>query len=128
MCSSDLRLGEMYLIRAEARAQQGKLSTTSGGVADVNVLRTRAGLGLTAATAPPLVGLVNQADLLTLIEKERVYELAFEGHRWYDLVRTARAQAVMSAFSSNWTQKYEIWPVPIREIQSNPALTQNSGY
>ena len=122
------RLGEMYLIRAEARAQQGKLSTTSGGVADVNVLRTRAGLGLTAATAPPLVGLVNQADLLTLIEKERVYELAFEGHRWYDLVRTARAQAVMSAFSSNWTQKYEIWPVPIREIQSNPALTQNSGY
>lgn len=119
------RLGEMYLIRAEARAQQGKLATA---IADVNILRTRAGLGLTPATAPPMVSGVNQADLLLLIEKERVYELSFEGHRWYDLVRTSRVQAVMSAFSSNWNQKYELWPVPITEIQRNAALTQNSGY
>ncbi|MCU0352266.1 MAG: RagB/SusD family nutrient uptake outer membrane protein [Cytophagales bacterium] len=113
------RLPEMYLIRAEARARQGNLT---GAAADVNVLRRR-------ARAPELsVG--NQADMLTAIERERVYELAFEGHRWYDLVRTGRAGAVMSAFSSNWREAYERWPVPQTEIQRNPALRgqQNPGY
>ncbi len=124
------RLGEMYLIRAEARAQQNKLTGTTGAIADVNALRTRAALGLPTTTTPPpqIKTTTNQADLLALIEKERVYELAFEGHRWYDLVRTGRAQVVMSAFSPNWNQKYELWPVPINEIQRNGALTQNQGY
>jgi hypothetical protein len=124
------RLGEMYLIRAEARAQQNKLATA---IADINVLRTRATLGFMATAnrpAPTKVTSANQADLLLLIEKERIYELAYEGHRWFDLVRTGRAQAVMSAFSQNWNSKYEIWPIPISEIQRNPALTgaQNPGY
>ncbi len=125
------RLGEMYLIRAEARAQQNKLTTA---IADLNVLRTRAGVGFVATSFKPLapqkVVSATQADLLTLIEKERVYELAYEGHRWYDLVRTGRAQAVMSAFSQNWNVKYEIWPVPQTEIQRNEALVgaQNPGY
>lgn len=122
------RLGEMYLIRAEARAQQGKLTGSIGAIADINVLRTRAGIGLAATAAPPLVTAGNQAQVLDLIEKERVYELAFEGHRWYDLVRTGRAQAVMSAFSPNWNQKFELWPVPITEMQRNALLTQNPGY
>jgi starch-binding outer membrane protein, SusD/RagB family len=68
--------------------------------------------------------------MLRLIEEERRYELAFEGHRWYDLVRTGRAQEVMSAFSVNWRSDYERWPIPQREIQNNPALVgnQNPGY
>jgi hypothetical protein len=68
--------------------------------------------------------------MIQIIENERLYELAFEGHRWYDLVRTGRASAVMSAFSANWQDKYEVWPVPQREIQNNPALVgnQNPGY
>ncbi|MBD2751451.1 RagB/SusD family nutrient uptake outer membrane protein [Spirosoma validum] len=116
------RLAEMYLIRAEARAQQGKLSGTSGAVADVNVLRTRAkGVALAVGS---------QADILLAIERERQYELAFEGHRWYDLVRTGRAQAVMSAFSPNWNSRYELWPIPQSETLRNPALqgAQNPGY
>ena len=117
-----MRLGEMYLIRAEARAQQGKLTGTSGAIADLNVLRTRAKAPAIAATA--------QAAVLLAVEQERVYELAFEGHRWYDLVRTGRAQAVMSAFSPNWTSTFELWPIPQSEIQQNPALAgkQNPGY
>ena len=124
------RLGEMYLIRAEARAQQAKITGASGALADLNVLRTRAGKNITvAAQKPPLLTTATQAEALTLVERERVYELAFEGHRWYDLVRTARAQAVMSAFSPNWTAKFEIWPLPQSEFQRNPGLgAQNPGY
>ncbi|MGF7217365.1 hypothetical protein GGR92_003538 [Spirosoma lacussanchae] len=117
-----MRLAEMYLIRAEARAQQGKITGAAGAVADLNVLRTRANA--------PAIALTAQADVVLAVERERVYELAFEGHRWYDLVRTGRAQAVMSAFSPNWTSRFELWPIPQSEIQQNPALAgkQNPGY
>ena len=115
-----MRLAELYLIRAEARAQQGKLTGATGAVADLNVLRTRA--------KAPAITLTAQADILLAVERERVYELAFEGQRWYDLVRTGRAQAVMSAFSPNWDSHYELWPIPQREIQLNTALVQNPGY
>ena len=115
-----MRLAELYLIRAEARAQQGKLTGAAGAVVDLNVLRTRA--------KAPAVTVTAQADVLLAVERERVYELAFEGQRWYDLVRTGRAQAVMSAFSPNWDSHYELWPIPQRETQQNPALTQNPGY
>ncbi|MCU0339063.1 MAG: RagB/SusD family nutrient uptake outer membrane protein [Spirosomaceae bacterium] len=121
------RLAEMYLIRAEARAQQANIT---GAVSDLNVLRTRAGRNLTAAQRPPMVVAGTQSEILGVIERERVYELSFEGHRWYDLVRTGRAQAVMSAFTPNWNQKYELWPIPQTEIQRNSALAgqQNPGY
>ncbi|WP_338874874.1 RagB/SusD family nutrient uptake outer membrane protein [Spirosoma sp. SC4-14] len=115
-----MRLAEMYLIRAEARAQQGNLTGANGAIADLNVLRTRAKAPAVTATA--------QADVLLAVERERVYELAFEGQRWYDLVRTGRAQAVMSAFSPNWSSRLELWPIPQREIQQNKSLTQNPGY
>lgn len=124
------RLGEMYLIRAEARAQQGKITGTTGAIADINRLRTRAGDGLADSAKPPLITTATQSEMLSIIERERVYELSFEGHRWYDLVRTGRAQAVMSAFSTNWNVKYELWPIPQTEIQRNPSLAgqQNPGY
>lgn len=117
-----LRLGEMYLIRAEARAQLGDVSGVNSAQEDINVLRTRAN-----AT---LVGSVTQSQMILIIENERKYELAFEGHRWYDLVRTGRASQVMPVFNSNWRDAYERWPVPQREIQNNPALVgdQNPGY
>jgi hypothetical protein len=116
------RLAEMYLIRAEARAQLGNVSGANSAASDINVLRTRANA--------PTLGTVTQSQMLTLIENERLYELAYEGHRWYDLVRTERAATVMPTFNSNWRNAYERWPIPQREIQANPALAgnQNPGY
>lgn len=116
------RLGEMYLIRAEARARQGKVTGANTAQTDINVLRARA--------KAPVVGSVSQAQMIQLLEEERRYELAFEGHRWYDLVRTNRAAQVMPAFTSNWKSAYELWPIPQRELQNNPALVgnQNPGY
>ena len=116
------RLAEMYLIRAEARTQLENVTGLNSAQTDINALRTRANA--------PTIGSVSKSQMLRLIEEERRYELAFEGHRWYDLVRTGRAQEVMSAFSVNWRSDYERWPIPQREIQNNPALVgnQNPGY
>jgi hypothetical protein len=116
------RLGELFLIRAEARARQGKVTGAGSALDDINTLRARANA--------PLVPSVSQSQMLSIIEEERVFELAFEGHRWYDLVRTGRATAVMTAFSPNWRDAYELWPIPQREMLNNPALSgdQNPGY
>lgn len=116
------RLAEQYLIRAEARAQQGRLVGANGAQADINVLRRRA--------KAPNANITTQADALLTIEKERVYELSFEGHRWYDLKRTGRILPVMTAFSPDWNDKFNLWPIPQSEIQRNDALSgaQNPGY
>ncbi|MFZ5973653.1 MAG: RagB/SusD family nutrient uptake outer membrane protein [Bacteroidota bacterium] len=116
------RLAEMHLIRAEARARQNKVTGANSAEEDVNILRARANA--------PLVQSVSQNEMLQLIEDERRMELAFEGHRWYDLVRTGRANTVMTAFSPNWRSAYELWPIPQTEIQNNPSLVgqQNPGY
>ncbi|HYG40923.1 MAG TPA: RagB/SusD family nutrient uptake outer membrane protein [Cytophagales bacterium] len=117
------RLGEMYLIRAEARANLGKITGGGSAEEDINTLRTRANstIKVTGASIP---------QMLSVIEQERIYELAFEGHRWFDLVRTGRATAVMSQFTQKWADRYNVWPIPIREIQNNPSLVgaQNPGY
>lgn len=117
-----IRLAEIFLIRAEARAHQNKISGTNSAQEDINKLRERANA--------PLVGSVAQNQMLALVEEERKFELAFEGHRWYDLVRTGRAKAVMTAFTTNWRDAYERWPIPQREILNNPSLSgnQNPGY
>lgn len=118
------RLAEMYLIRAEARARLNRVTGANSAIEDINVLRERA--------RAPLVNTATntQAQMLEIIEAERVYELAFEGHRWYDLVRTGRVNAVMSTFSPNWKETYNVWPIPLGEIQRNPGLagSQNPGY
>ena len=113
------RLAEMYLIRAEARAEQDNIN---GAASDINVIRQRAGV--------PLIQGNSKNQLLSAVENERRMELCFEGHRWYDLVRTGRAQAVMEEFTSNWSDKDELWPIPLREITNNPSLSdaQNPGY
>ncbi|MEJ7645620.1 MAG: RagB/SusD family nutrient uptake outer membrane protein [Chryseolinea sp.] len=120
------RLAEMYLIRAEARAQLDMVTGPNSAQSDINVLRERAAKEGDIITVPA----VSKSQMLRLIEDERRYELAFEGHRWYDLKRTGRLDEVMSAFSPNWRTEYKLWPIPQSEIQNNPALVgnQNPGY
>lgn len=113
-----LRLADMYLIRAEAEAQKTAPNLTAIQ-SDINKVRVRAGLTPTSETSV--------AQLLRIIEKERRLEFAFEGHRWFDLVRTGRAVAVLSNVNSvNQT----LFPIPSDEIQTNndPGMTQNPGY
>jgi hypothetical protein len=114
-----LRLAEVVLIRAEARVQQNNLP---GAVDDLNMIRKRAGLGNTSAG--------NKEEIIQSIEDERQTELFVEwGHRWFDLKRTNHANAVLGILKApNW-QPSDVWyPIPLQEIQRNPALVQNEGY
>lgn len=114
-----LRLGEQYLIRAEAKAQQG--TDLTGAAADLNMIRNRVGLLPTTATT--------QATLLTAIEKERRIELFTEwGHRWFDLKRTGRADAVLGNLKPGWQTNVALYPIPLTELSANPSLIQNAGY
>jgi len=117
-----LRLGEQYLIRAEARAQ---LNNTDGAQADINKIRNRAGLGNTPANS--------QSALLDAVMKERQVELFCEqGHRWFDLKRSGRINDVMSAVTptkgGTWSSYKQLMPIPSYEIGIDKNLDQNPGY
>lgn len=117
-----MRLGEQYLIRAEARAQQNNLT---GAQSDLTALRSRAGL------LP--VTITTQAAMLTAIQHERQVELFTElGHRWLDLKRTNTIDAVMTtaapAKGGTWSSFKALYPIPATEISVDGNLTQNNGY
>jgi len=113
-----IRLAELYLIRAEALAHTGNFT---GAMADVNLIRQRAGLLPAAA--------ISQTDVLVAIMKERRIELFCEwGNRWFDLNRTGTINTVLSAEKTGWKPTSSLFPIPITELQSNPFLTQNPGY
>jgi hypothetical protein len=115
-----LRLAEQYLIRAEARANQNNIA---GAVDDINVIRTRAGL-------PAVSQGVSKDQCLLAIEQERRIELFTEwGHRWFDLKRTNRADAVLSTLKSpNWQSADRLYPIPQSELETDVHLNQNPGY
>jgi hypothetical protein len=117
-----LRLGEQYLIRAEAEAQQNNLA---GSQSDLNVIRGRAGLPITAAN--------DKTSLLTAILHERRVELFSEwGHRWFDLIRTNNIDAVMNIIAptkgGSWISYKALYPIPQSEISLDTKLVQNTGY
>ncbi len=117
-----LRMGEQYLIRAEARAQQGEID---GAKADLNMIRDRAGLANTTAD--------DQASILMAIEEERRFEFFAEvGHRWFDLKRTGRISTVLGGgpdpLKPGWEDTDALWPIPLGEILNNKNMTQNPGY
>lgn len=125
------RLAELYLIRAEARAQLNLLNGVSGTAqADVNVIRSRAGL----LPKPDL----DQKGWLLAIEQERKVELFGEyGHRWFDLNRTkgftdatkTRADEILSVVKgNNWQPTDALFPIPVQQFQLNKNLVQNPGY
>lgn len=103
------RLAEMYLIRAEANAMLGQ--NLNAVQDDINEVRSRADLANTGAGT--------YEELKLAIEEERRFEFAFEGHRWYDLVRTGRAISVLPNIS---TADQYLFPIPLAETTANEAI------
>lgn len=120
-----MRLADIILLKAEALNETGDVS---GAAQLVNQIRTRVDLPNTPAST--------QDQIRLAIAKERRLELAFEGHRWYDLKRTGRAREVINSmtgpdgavFGYNLTENGMLWPVPQSELDKNDLLTQNPGY
>ena len=122
-----MRLGEIYLLHAEGLCGKNDLS---GATAYVNKVRSRAGLKDISVPG-------SQDAMVDAILDERRLELAFEGFRFYDLVRYGKAAEVHDAMpleDSYWQQRRPltketiIFPIPQTQIDNNPNLVQNPGY
>lgn len=114
-----IRLSEVYLIRAEARAQQNKAALAQ---ADLTTLRTNRGLAAVPATT---LG----ADLLTLIFNERRVELNLEGHRFFDLKRRGLNISKPAGIPTLlYTDFRVLAPLPQDQVLLNPLIKQNPGY
>lgn len=107
----EIRLADTYLMEAEALVNAGGDMTRAADL--LNAVRARVGLPAVAAT-------------LDNIYYERYLELATEGHRWYDLVRTNRAASVLGPLGFT-AGKNELLPIPLPEL-NNTKLVQNPGY
>jgi len=111
----EIRLADVILLYAEALNANGN---TAGAATELNKIRSRAGLAGTSASS--------QSALSQAIQNERRLELAFEGHRWFDLVRTGTVDAEMG---QSVNANYHLFPIPISEIlSSDGVITQNTGY
>jgi hypothetical protein len=116
-----IRLADILLLKAEAQNETSAAGWAQSKVI-VDQIRKRVNLGGTPAA--------DQASMRLAIEKERRLELAFEGHRWFDLVRTNRAIAVMNAqkdgsgnsLNYNVTAAKILFPIPQAEIDRNPNV------
>lgn len=112
-----LRYADVLLMYAEVLTEQGK---TAEALPLLNQIRKRAGLA-------DKTGL-SQADMRLALEQERRVELAFENHRWFDLVRTDRYLPVLTGKGLKVQAFHRFYPIPQREIDLNKTLTQNQGY
>ncbi|MDD5150578.1 MAG: RagB/SusD family nutrient uptake outer membrane protein [Flavobacterium sp.] len=130
-----LRLDDIILLKAEA---QNELNDLPGALLTIKQIRDRVSL--------PILTASSKADMKTKILNERRLELAFEGERWYDLVRAGVCTTVMNSLnevkytcgggtasapisiSYNCTDAKWLCPIPQLERDTNPNLTQNPGY
>lgn len=117
-----IRLSEVYLNRAEARAKSGN---DTGAQADLDLIRQR---GFPAAPAVTATG----PALITEILTERRIELCYEGHRIFDIARNKMDLVRNDCTSTTCLQTYPndryILPIPIEEMDVNPNMVQNPSY
>jgi len=135
------RLGEFYLDYAEAvyNATGSANDATYGLTANeaVNVLRARPSVNMPAFNE-------DGEAWVERYERERLVELAFENHRFWDVRRwkkgpqyfraiqvaniSANLQLTRSTVTRQWDDKYYFYPIPQSELKKNPNLTQNAGW
>lgn len=137
----EMRYAEIILILAEAKAQ---LDDYAAATTNVNKLRAKRGLNS--------VAIANNAQAMQAIEHERIVELAFEGHRFWDLRRWRKAHTVLNgrkmtghkvtavgtgfaynavpadAVNRSFTGKLYYLPIPESEVQLNLSLDQIQGW
>lgn len=132
-----LRLADILLLKAEALNETGN---TADAASLVNLIRSRVQLN-------PVSGTLSKEEMKAVILNERRLELAFEAHRWDDLVRNGVATTVMQGLDeytfscvdgapgdpvkmdySACDKNHWVLPIPQLEMDANPNLVQNSGY
>lgn len=115
------RYADVLLMEAEALNEQDK---TTEAETPLNIVRTRAGL-------PSVTG-KTQSEMKEIIIHERRMELAFEGHRWFDLIRIDNGEYALNFLKSIGkiciNRNKLLLPIPQFEMDANPNMIQNPGY
>lgn len=115
------RYADVLLMKAEALNELGR---TSDACAPLNIVRHRAGLAGVAN--------LSQDEMREKIIHERRMELAFEGHRWFDMIRINNGEYALQFLKgigkSRVTKDRLLFPIPQTEIDANSLMTQNPGY
>ena len=109
------RYADAILMHAEI---QNALGATAEAVADLNLIRNRAGIG-------DYAGGMSQQDVDDAILREKAVEFAFEGKRWWDLVRFGKAYDLVPSLTSG---QPILWPISLNTLSLNPNLQQTPGY
>ncbi|WP_201986047.1 RagB/SusD family nutrient uptake outer membrane protein [Hymenobacter rubidus] len=128
-----IRFEDVMLMYAEVLTYESN-SVQPLALSLVNQIRTRSGIAAYTTTSPETA---NATAFIDAILKERKYEFAAEGIRWFDLVRTGKAISVMTAYKRLTTPLTArqlddhdlLFPIPLLELRINPGFwQQNPGY
>ena len=114
------RYTDMMLLQAEARARQGKWGEALELVKSV---RDRAGLNTLTEN-----DFASEDEVVNYILRERQVELAGEGRRWFDLLRTGKWKEVMKPINGMEQDGNELFPIHYSHILENPKIVQNTYY
>lgn len=128
-----IRLGDVLLMLAEAYNESG---ATDKAVIELNKVRERVGMpGLDSGAA--WLAVSGKEDMTERIRRERAFELAGEGQRYWDLKRWGLLeQSVKNAtdifgdlmYTRTYQERHQLWPIPLVEMERNLNLTQNPGW
>ncbi len=128
-----IRLGDVLLMLAEAYNESG---ATDKAVIELNKVRERVGMpGLDSG--PAWLAVNGKEDMARRIRRERAFELAGEGQRYWDLKRWGLLeQSVKNAtdifgdlmYTRTYQERHQLWPIPLVEMERNLSLTQNQGW
>ena len=113
-----IRLAELYLIHAEAKARVDN-SVSQAAYNSLKMVQDRAGV------TKPIGSFGNLANFITAVQEEKERELMFEGETWFDFVRTKLA---LKKYKSLSKAEFMIYPIPTAQISLGGGLTQNPGY
>jgi starch-binding outer membrane protein, SusD/RagB family len=127
-----LRLADVILMYAEASNEE--LGPNADALEKLNDIRVRAGLDELTLTE-----LSSKEAFRNEVDRQRRLELAFEGHRWFDLLRYEAHEAAGGAHEvtaldiieqkrGSRDRNYLVLPIPINEINNNRSINQNPGY
>ena len=128
-----IRLGDVILMLAEAYNESGHMDKA---VVEVNKIRDRVGMpGLNTGAEWLAVG--GKEEMAGRIRRERAFELAGEGQRYWDLRRWGLLESSVKnatdifgdlMYTRAYQKRHELWPIPLVEMERNCNLTQNEGW
>lgn len=118
-----IRYAEVLLWEAEALAELGRISEAQAPLEEVRA-RARA-LADDPENTLPRITTLDKTEMIAAVRNERLVELGFEMHRFFDLVRWGIADQALETFVVG---KHEVFPIPQTEMDLNPMLIQSPGY